>query len=209
MAKKIFLLLVAIALFLPVASFAAEEPALKGAFTRVHGKAFKFDGKTVEVMEFMSFFCGGCYKFESSVPVIKGNFPKKIKWKIVPVNWGDSSPKPAEAFFLAEEAGKGEEMKKALFNAYFVQRRDIGSFEVLESLAAELGLGFDFSRKLRGGEKSAEARKALEMAREYRVEGTPTIVIAGNLMTNPHETGDNLDAFRKNAITIIKSILEK
>lgn len=192
----------------PLSLLAGENPPVKGVFSRVPGRQYKFDGKTVEVMEFMSFYCGSCYAFEKSVPVIKGNFPKKIKWKIVPMYWGKASPKPSEAYLLAEEAGMGEQMKKALFNANFVEKKDIGDVEVLESIGARLGLGFDFSRRLRTGEKAGEVQKALDMARAYGIEETPTLIIAGNIMTSPREFGhNNMDAFGDNAITVIKSIL--
>lgn len=193
---------------LPFSAFAGPNPSIKGVYTEVPGQQYKYDGKTVEIMEFMSFYCGGCYAFEKALPVIKGNFPKKIKMRILPVYWGDGSPKPGEAYFLAEEAGKGEQMKKAIFNAYFVEKKDIGSVEVLESIGAKLGLGFDFSRKLRSGEKSGEAQKALSMAKTYRLEETPTLIINGNISANMHSFNHDMDAFRDNVITIIKSIVE-
>ena len=202
--------LIAMFLLLPLAAFAAGAPAtIKGSFTQVPGKEFKFDGKTVEVIEFLSFYCDHCYQFEKVIPAIKGNFPKKVKWKIVPLYWGQSSSKPGEAYLIAADAGKGEEMKRALFNANFVEKKDIGSVEVLEAIASKIGLGFDFSRKLRGGEKAREAGKALDAAQEYRVEETPTVVIAGNIMTNPHASGHDLEDFKKNIITIMKSLFEK
>lgn len=205
--KKLFTIFMLFA-FLPMASFAAEAPSIKGVYKRVPGQQYRYDGKTVEVVEFLSFYCGSCYNFEKSVPIIKGNFPKKIKWKIMPIYWGNGSSKPGEAYFLAEEAGKGEDMKKALFQANFVDKKDIGKVEVLESIAGELGLGFDFSRRLRTGEKAGEARKAIDMARAYGVDETPAVVIAGNLMTSPGPS-HNTDGFRENVLTILKSILNR
>ena len=192
---------------LPLSVLAAEGPSVKGVYSIAPDKQYRFDGKTVEVVEFLSFYCDTCYAFEKAIPVIKGNFPKKIKWRIAPLYWEGGSPKPGEAYFLAQEAGKGEQMKKALFHANFVEKKDIGKVEVLESIAAGLGLGFDFSRRLRAGEKAEEVRKAMEMARSYGIEETPTLVIAGNIMTNPHAFGHDMEAFRDNAITIIKSML--
>lgn len=204
--KKLFLILIILGL-LPLSVFAGENPSIKGVFSRVPDKPYKFDGKTVEVIEFLSFYCGHCYTFERSIPVIKGNFPKKIKWRIVPIYWGEGSSKPGEAYFLAEEAGKGDQMKTALFQANFVEKKDIGKVEVLDGIAAKLGLGFDFSRRLRAGEKVKDAQKALEMAKAYGINETPTVIIAGNLMTNPDMFDHDMDAFRDNAITVIKSIL--
>ena len=204
--RKFFFL--ALMLLLPSIAFAAGAPAIKGQYKAVPGKEFKYDGKTVEVLEFLSFYCGTCYEFEKSIPAIKGNFPKKIKWKIAPVYWGEGSPNPGEAYFLAEEAGKGEAMKRALFKANFVDKKNIGDIAVLESIGAQIGMGFDFSVKLRNGAKSLEAARAIDMAREYAVEETPTLIIAGNIATNPHASGHDMNDFKGNILTILKSIIK-
>ena len=88
-----------------------------------------------------------------------------------------------------------------------LKKKDIGKVEVLESIAAGIGLGFDFSMKLRTGVKAEDVRKALETARVYGIEETPTLIIAGNIMANPHAFDHDMEAFGDNAITIIKSIL--
>lgn len=204
--KKMFLLLALIVL-MSLSVQAEQAPTIKGVYTRLPWPEYKFDGKSVEVIEFLSFYCHSCYSFERSIPIIKGNFPKKIKWKVIPIYWGEGSPKPGEAYLIAEELGKGEEMKKAIFNAHFVQKKDIGNIDVLVSIGKKIRLGKEFERKLRTGEKAEEARNALKMAGMYRVDETPTIVIAGNIMTNPHPFNHNMDAFRENVLMIIHSIL--
>lgn len=207
MLKKIaMVLLLAVALFLPLRTEAQTD--IKGIYQKIPGYEFKYDGKTVEIVEFLSFYCDGCYAFEKSISVIKGNFPKKIKWKVVPLYWGKGSSKPGEAYFLAEEEGKGEQIKAALFNAHFVEKKDIGNMEVLESIGTKIGLGFDFSRRLRAGDKTKNARMALDMANAYGVDETPTVIIAGNIMTNLHPFQHNADALRENVITILKSIIK-
>ncbi len=204
--KRIFLLMALITLMSwPVQ--AEQPPSIKGVYTRLPWPEYNFDGKTLEVVEFLSFYCHSCYAFERSVPIIRGNFPKKINFKVIPIYWGEGSPKPGEAYLIAEELGKGEEMKKAIFKAHFVEKRDIGNMDVLESIAREIGLGKEFGQKLRAGDKADEAQEALKMAGMYRVEETPTIVIAGNIMTNPHPFNHNMDAFRQNILMIINSIL--
>lgn len=205
---KILLSIMILFVVLPLSAFAAGNSSLKGSYVIAPGQEFKYDGKAVEVVEFMSFYCDHCYEFERAIPVIKGNFPKKVKWTIVPLYWGKGSAMPGEAYFLARDAGKGEEMIKALFRANFIEKKDIGNIEVLESIATKLGLGFDFSRGLRSGEKANETRHALAKARLYRIEETPTLIIAGNIVTNAHATNHDMGAFRTNVITIIKSILE-
>lgn len=204
--KKVLFLIISICA-VGLSLHAADKPDIEGGYEQLAEHDFVFDGKQVEVVEFLNFYCGHCYNFESSIPVIKGNFPKKIKWRTVPLYWGKSS-KAVEAFFLAEEAGKGEEMKKALFKAHFVDKRDISNLHVIESIGVETGLGFDFSRRLRSGEKAKEVGEALLRSQAYKVSETPTLIVAGNIKVTPHDSGHAPDAFRNNVITILKSLLK-
>ena len=191
-----------------VSLHAADKPEIEGSYEQLSEQAFVFDGKQVEIVEFLNFYCGHCYGFEKAIPIIKGNFPKKIKWSTVPLYWGKSS-KAIEAFFLAEEAGKGEAMKQAIFKAVFVEKRDVSSVDVIEKIGMDVGMGFDFSRKLRAGEKAKEVGEALLKAQAYKVSETPTLIIAGNIKVTGHDSGHSPDAFRNNVITIVKSLLKK
>ena len=207
MFKKMFLVLALLVVaFSPLRVEA--ETAIKGIYTQLPGHKFNFDGKTVEVIEFLSFYCGGCYSFERAIPIVKGNFPKKIKWKTIPIHWGKGSPLPGEAYFLAEEAGKGEKMKEVIFRAHFVEKKDIGDVKVLEEIGKKMGLGIDFSKRLRAGDKAKDVQKALDMAGTYGVDETPTLIIAGNIMTNSHAFNHNIDAFRENVMTILRGVLK-
>jgi thiol:disulfide interchange protein DsbA len=205
--RKLFVLLIFL-FFISVPVQAEKNPSIQGVYTKLPGHEFVFDGEKVEIIEFLSFYCGHCYDFEKTIPVIKGNFPKKIAWKVVPVYWGKGSSKPGEAYLLAEEAGKGEQMKMALFEAFFVEKKDIGNIEVLEDLGMKTGLGFDFSHRLRKGDKAKEAGEAFIKLEAYGVEETPSLIIAGNLKTSPGMM-NSMEAFRDNVITILKNIFKK
>ncbi|MBI5198365.1 MAG: DsbA family protein [Nitrospirae bacterium] len=206
--KKILFLVCVGLLLIPGSSWASGEPQVEGIYIPLPTHAFKFNGKQVEVMEFLSFYCGHCYHFESDIPVIRGGFPRKTSWKVIPIYWGNGSSKPGEAYLLAEEAGKGDKMKAALFQTAFVEKLDIGKVELLEKLGTEIGLGFDFSKRLRAGEKTKVAQQNLDMAKAYGVNETPTLVIAGSLMTSPSLVRGGDSAFLQNVNTIIGSILK-
>lgn len=202
-------LLVVFALLVMTSIYAhAENKSLKGTYTKVPGVEFNFDGKQVEIIEFFSFYCGHCYEFEQFIPIIKGNFPKKTKWKQIPIYWGKGSPKPGEAYLLAKDEGKGDEMKKAIFKAIFIDRKDIGKIELLEELAVNVGLGFDFSQKLRSGAKAGEVGEGIIMTRTYRIDETPILIIAGNLKTTPTMLEHGMSNLKDNTITILKSLLK-
>jgi protein-disulfide isomerase len=186
-----------------------DMPRIVGVYSLLPGEDFRFDGKKVEIVEFMSFYCHTCYNFEQSIPVIKGNFPKKITWKVIPIHWGDhGSPKPGEAYLIAREMGKGEAMKKAIFTAQMRQKKDIADVTVLEALGKEIGLGPEFSKQLRSGAKAQEIQESLALARKVGISETPTIVIAGNIKTDPHPMNHDLNTFRTNIMAIVHSILK-
>lgn len=205
MSFKKILLFMSLIMF-SVSAYAEQVTGIEGVYDKLDDVKFSYDGRQVEVIEFLSFYCMHCYHFEKAIPVIKGNFPKRIKWTTVPIYWGKGSPKPGEAYFLAEEAGKGEEMKKALFEAVFVDKRDIGDVEVLDQLGIKMGLGFDYSRRLRAGEKAKEVGEAILKSKAYKIDETPSLIIAGNLKTSPDMVKGNADLLRENVIIMLKSI---
>ncbi|UCD35421.1 MAG: thioredoxin domain-containing protein [Nitrospiraceae bacterium] len=203
------IIMVLFMLLIPLTAAAADTPRIDGIYETVPAHPFEFDGKTVEIVEFLSFYCGHCYHFEKEIPVIRGNFPGKITWRIVPIYWGSASPKPGEAYFLAEEAGKGEQMKRALFHTLFADNRDISTIEVLEDLGMKTGLGFDFSKKLRAGDKARNVGEAILLSRSYDINETPTLIIAGNLKVSAGMVQGDINRFRDNVITILNSLLRK
>ena len=212
MLKRFSGLLIALVILLAMSIplHAGTAQTIMGVHTKIEGESFKFDGKTLEIVEFMSFYCHTCYDFEKAIPVIKGNFPKKIKWTTIPVYWSEhGSPKPGEAYFLADDAGKGEEMKKALFKAQMVEKKNIGDVNVLIEIAGKIGLGSDFGEKLRSGAKANVALRAVEMSKNYGVSETPTLIIAGNIKTDPHLMDHDLERFKQNTLSIIGSIINK
>jgi len=189
---------------------AGKVPGVEGVYDTLPGEEFKFDGKAVEIVEYMSFYCHTCYEFEKYIPIIKDKYAGKIKWKTLPIYWSEhGSPKPGEAYLIAKDMGKGEEMKKAIFHAQMIQKKNIADINVLESIGKEVGLGPEFIKKLRSGKKAGEAQKAIDMSKKIRVNETPTLVIAGNIVTNSHPMNHDLDIFRINVMAIVTSILKQ
>ncbi len=204
MGRKV-MFFISLILILPIISLAGGK--IVGAYKQLPGAEFYYDGEKVDVLEFMSFYCGHCYMFEREIPVIKKAFPGKIRWKALPIFWGQMSPKPSEAYLLAVDAGKGEEMKRELFKAYFEEKRDITKIETIEEIGKKIGLGSEFIQKLREGAKKQEVEQALDLMKKYRVHETPTLIIAGNIMTSPDMVNEKIDLFRDNVIIIINSLI--
>lgn len=109
---------------------------------------------------------------------------------------------------ISPQAGSSTAIMGAHTKIEMVEKRDIADLKVLDEIAGKVGLGSDFSKKLRSGEKANEIQEALVMAQKYRINETPTLIIAGNIKTDPHAMNHDLDVFRINALAIIASILK-
>lgn len=140
----------------------------------------------VKIMVFMKFDCPHCYELDKNMPQLLQKYGDKVQVTYVPIVWPKQSTKSIEAYIIAERMGEGEEMRVALFRAKFVQGMDVmESTLALEDVAASIGLGADFNAKLEGGDGKKAAQANLGLMNKYGVQGTPTVVINGNLDVNP------------------------
>lgn len=161
----------------------------------------------VKIVEFLSFYCHNCYRFNAIKHQLEDKYGEALEFKLVPIVWGKQSIKTVEAYILAERYGKGRELADAMFKARFEEGMDIGDVNVLVALGEQLALGEDFENKLRSGAANPEALNNIRLAREYGVEETPTLIINGNIMVSPHPTGDDVFAMAQNLEVIIRKLL--
>jgi len=77
---------------------------------------------------------------------------------------------------------------------------------VLDEIGLKIGLGFDYSRRLRAGEKAKEVGEAILKSKAYNIEETPSLIIAGNLKTSPGMVKGSADLLRENVIIMLRSL---
>jgi len=99
-----------------------------------------------------------------------------------------------EAALWADEQGRGEAFRKAVYRAYFVDNRNIGSTDVLADLAAGVDLDATELRKaLAEGRYRDRVLAQFEQAHDIGVTAVPTFVAAGQGLVGAHP----LENFRK------------
>ncbi len=163
----------------------------------------------VKITEFMKFDCPFCYRLHKNLPQLLEKYGNNVTITYVPIVWPGQSTKSIEAYIIAEQMGKGAEMQDALFNesnaeGLWEEGKEnnvimMESVPILERVAASIGLSSDFNTKLEGGGARKDALANLDLMSKYGVQGTPTIIVNGNLQVNP-PTATNLD-------TVISSLL--
>ena len=141
------------------------------------------DRGKVKITIFFDFFCPHCHQFDSVVmPLLEREYGKKLQVTYMgyPIIYQDSVI-PIEAFELAKDEGKGEEMKNAIFDAIYYKRKDGANIDVLTSLAQSIGLNAEkFKKRLESGEKKKVVESGKELAKSYGAKSTPTVIIDGN-----------------------------
>ncbi len=203
----------ALAIFFSMNS-ASEKLPTAGDYVKLSMPATTEAGK-VNIMIFMKFDCPHCYDLHADMPQIVNKYGSNLSITYVPIVWSSQpgqpgqSTKSIEAYIIADQMGKGSEMIDAMFNeahAEIVNGKTVnGNLMVMEDVAtmervaASIGLGADFNAKLEGDDAKNAALENLKLMVRYNVQGTPTIIINGNLLVNPPSL--------KNMDTIISSLL--
>ena len=139
----------------------------------------------VKMVIFFDFFCPHCHEFDTVVvPLLQKEYGKRLQvtYMGLPIIYEDSII-PIEAFELAKDEGKGEEMKEAIFDAIYYQRKDGANLDVLATLAKSVGLeGEKFKRNLISGVKKKVVLEGKDLAKSYGAKGTPTVILDGNIL---------------------------
>lgn len=168
-------------------------------------------GGNVVVTEFFSFYCGHCYNIYPLLPLVfekyKGN---DVSVNYNPMNFDGSKLNAIEAYIIAEKLGKGEQMKEALFEAYWANGLDIDDVAILESLASDIGLGNEFNAQLESDSAKAEALANNRAFSNSRLDSTPTIIIKGKgqtIVLTSSDAGDNMNVLAQKVDAAIASLI--
>lgn len=175
-------------------------------------KPSTYEPGKVKITEFLKFNCPHCYSFNPQLQAISTKYGDRLEITYKPMLWksvkGDLPfEKSIEAYILAERMGKGQEMKDALFNAMFVENRDITSELQLGDIGKSVGLGDEFITALKNGDAKDEADANIKLSESFQVDETPTIIINGNLKVTPSMTNEDTTLMANNLDTIINSLL--
>jgi predicted DsbA family dithiol-disulfide isomerase len=101
-------------------------------------------------------------------------------------HWYNSRP-AHEASLWAKEQGAAEPFRKAVYRAYFVEDRNIGSSDVLAELADSVDLdGNDLRAALEEGRYRDAVDAQYDEARAIGVTAVPTFVADGKALVGAH-----------------------
>ena len=193
--------------FLPLSTVLADE-IIRGKY-EVIGDIDKLKGvKTIKMLEFFNYSCGHCYKFLETSKKLRAKFKDKLHHKKYPIYWGNQTPYPAKAFYITDELGLEEEFTQELFDTNFKLNINIFQPKVIRFLAKEYKIEKEMTAGMQSTAISAKTNESLALAKKFKANETPTIIINNVLKVAPSITEGNVEEMTTNLEVIFKDILK-
>lgn len=163
---------------------------IKGRFVKINTIPKANQADVVQFDEYFNFTCPHCNNFrEAAKPLLK-KYGKKLKVNNIPITFRGQSDFPLRLFYIAQKAGRGPEIKAAIFDAAFKFGVNIYDPAVVNYLAKSAGLGELYKKEMNAAWVMAKVNEGMSKADMAGVKATPTVVLQGAMLTSP-EVGMN------------------
>lgn len=150
----------------------------------------------VEVKEFFWYRCPHCSQLEPDLEAWMKKLPKHVSFIRQPTVLGDSWLPLTRAYYALEALGLVDKLHGQVFHAIHTQGIDLNDPETFFQWAA--GKGVDRKRLENAYKSFAVATKtarAKQVARDYKLDGVPALVVNGRYLTSVSHTGSHKALF--------------
>ena len=194
-------------IFLFSGTVSADEKI--GGKYEVIGDISKLKGiKTIKMLEFFNYSCGHCYRFLETSKKLRAKFKDKLHHKKYPIYWGDQTAYPSMAFYITDDLGLEEDFTQELFDTNFKLNINIFQPKVIRFLAKEFKIEKEMKKGMQSPSIKSKTDRALELAKKYKANETPTLIINDVLKVTPSISKGNVDDMTANLEIIFKDILK-
>lgn len=177
--------LVALAALFGLVAHAAEPVQGRDYTLLAPAQRAMVEGK-LEVIEFFSYACPHCANFHPSVTRWAKSLPADVKFVRIPVVFGRRPwGQLARAYYALEATGQLARFDDALFDAIHKEKASLFDEDALtEWVRAQGGDFAAFRTMFNSREVSDRAVDGEQLARAYRVDGVPYLVVAGKYVVH-------------------------
>lgn len=150
-----------------------------------------------EIIEYFSFYCMACYRFEPIAKELAATFPEAFKKS----HTSGLSPKPGmgskmtQAYSLALMLNKEQAISQRIFEQQFGQRQSIDTQEKIKDIFVQAGVSeSEFNRGFNSFSVKARAKQMEKDVRDKNITGTPTLIVNGKykILMNGFRNSDDL-----------------
>lgn len=138
------------------------------------------DASKIEVVELFWYGCGHCYTFEPMLQKWAEELPADVDFWQSPAMWRDVMVLHARAFYVADYLKVGEKMHMAIFEALNRDRNPLQDQAAIRKLFVANGVDAEaFDKAFDSFAVTSSTRLADARARNYKITGTPEMVVNG------------------------------
>lgn len=142
----------------------------------------------VEVVEFFWYGCPHCNSFEPQLDAWLKTAPKNVAFRRVPVSFRPDFEPHQRLYYALEAMGKVDELHKKVFYTIHVERQPLNTAALVAAWAEKQGLDkAKFVEMYNSFSVSTKVRKATQLQDSYKVDGVPSLGVAGRYYTSSEQ----------------------
>lgn len=142
----------------------------------------------VEVVEFFWYGCPHCNSFEPQLDAWLKAPPKNMAFRRVPVSFRPDFEPHQRLYYTLEALGKVDELHKKVFYTIHIERQPLNTAALVAAWAEKQGLDkAKFVDMYNSFSVSTKVRKATQLQDSYKVDGVPSLGIAGRYYTSSEQ----------------------
>ena len=139
----------------------------------------------IDVIDFFWYSCPHCNAFEPKLEAWIKRLPGDVVLRRVPVAFRDSFVPQQRLFYALEALGKVEELHRKVFYAIHVERQALDNQERITDWMEKQGQDkAKFLELYSSFAVQTKARRAAQLQNDFKVQGVPSLGIAGRFYTD-------------------------
>lgn len=157
-----------------------------------------------EVLEFFSYACSHCALMAPMTEALRKELPKSFVLVGVPVGF-NASMQPLQSLYYTLLALDRQDLNQKVFDSIHKDKERLFTRDAMIDWAVKQGINKDeFIATFDSFGVDAKVKRAAELTEQYKIDSTPTYVVAGKYITSPAMTGTY-----ESAIAVIKDLVAK
>ena len=157
----------------------------------------------VELFEFFWYSCPHCNAFEPTFAQWVKNAPKDVVVRRVPVAFRDDFAPQQRLYYTLEAMGLVDTLHAKVFHAVHVERLPLNTDALIQAWVEKQGVdGKKFAETYKSFGVAGKVKRAVQLQNDFRVEGVPSLGIAGRYYTDGSMAG-SMDRALKVAESLI------
>jgi thiol:disulfide interchange protein DsbA len=162
-------------------------------------------GDKIEVLEFFWYGCPHCYAFEPYIAEWNKTKPANVEFVRVPAVFRPDWEVQARAYYALSNMGVIEDIHEKIFAAIHKDKKPLNKLDLIADFVEKNGVDRNkFIEEYNSFAVDGMVRKAKKKQTEYKIEGVPSVAVAGKYLTSGSMSGSY-----ENLIKIINYLVEK